>query len=70
MLQHRRRCFLLVLTPPDQKLPGNFVQISIIWEVVGDPVVGLALLEDALDGQGLVLGHVEHLDVLVLDDWR
>ena len=51
----------------DQPLPVNLVHVPILRQVLGDSAVLSALLDDALDGEGAVAGHLQHLDVRILD---
>ena len=51
----------------DEPLTRNLVHVAVLRQIVVDPGVLSCLLEDALDAEGLVVGHVEDLDLVALD---
>ena len=48
----------------DEPLPRDLGHVDIIWEVPLHLRVALAEVEDLLDRQGFVVGHIEGLDVV------
>ena len=52
-------------TDVDQPLLRDFGQVNVVWEEVTDVRFVSDEFEDAIDGQVLVLGHKQGLDLLV-----
>ena len=54
----------------DQPLTRDLVHVTVLWQIVVDPLVLSGYFKDAFDAQGLVLRQIEYFDFFVLNDWK